>query len=116
MPDFSIASEANGPATVVRMTGWAGLGSQAELELAVTRLSAVAHTLVVLDLSKLEGMSSLAVGQLVLLHRAVTKRGGHLRVGGASTDVQTVLVRCKIDALIPVFPSLESALAAPCAV
>jgi len=100
-------------ATVVRITGWAGLGAQASLEREVTRLSAMTHRVLVLEMSELLGMSSLAVGQLVQLHRAVSRRGGRMAIAQPSDEVRTLLVRCRIDAVVPMHDSVHEALGAP---
>jgi anti-anti-sigma factor len=112
MDTFTLHIETLPTATVLRLVGWAGLGAQAELERAVTRVSASAHGLVVLDLAGLDGMSSLAVGQLVLLHRAVSRRGGQVCVGGVSPAARLVLERCRMDALISICASVEDAILA----
>lgn len=111
MTQLAIHIDIRPAATVVRLEGWAGLTTQADLERAVTRLSAGNHQLLVLDLTQLLGLSSLAVGQLVQLHRAVTMRGGAIRVGGATEDARTVLVRCRMDMLIPLHSSVDEAIA-----
>lgn len=111
MTQLAIHIDIRPAATVVRLEGWAGLAAQADLERAVTRLSAGTHSLLVLDLTQLLGLSSLAVGQLVQLHRAVTLRGGAVRVGGATEDARTVLVRCRMDLLMPLHGSVDEAIA-----
>lgn len=112
MADLVIETETTHPATIVRMKGWAGLSQQATLDREVTRLSAAAHALLVLDLSELSGLTSLAVSQFVMLHRAVRSRGGQIRIGGCSDEVRLVLERCKLDSVIPIFGSVDDAIAA----
>jgi len=107
---LSIDTSAEQGTTVMRLSGSAGLATIAALEREVTRLSALQHSLLILDLSALEGIASLAVSQFVLLHRAVQNRGGVVRIGGCGENVRGVLIRCKIDSVIPIFESIDEAM------
>ncbi|MBL8764487.1 MAG: STAS domain-containing protein [Phycisphaerae bacterium] len=113
MAAFSIDETTVGAATVVRLIGSADLSGQAILEHEVNRLAAVHPTLVVLDFSQLTFIASLAVGQLVMLQHAIRRRGGHVRLANPTDDVRTVLVRCKLTDLLPIYPSVQAAAEAP---
>jgi anti-anti-sigma factor len=54
---------------------------------------------VMLDLSKLEYMSSLGLGLILSLRRAVVGYGGSVRIAAANTNVMDVLRRTSVDVL-----------------
>lgn len=97
-------------ATIVTIAGSAGVATVAVLEREVTRLSATPHGLLILDLSALDSIASLSVSQFVMLQRAVQHRGGAVRIGGCSEMVRGVLVRCRLDTVMPIFDSVDDAM------
>lgn len=97
---------------LVKMVGSADLSAQATLEREINRLAAGRHPLVVLDLSGLTFIASLAVGQLVLLQQGIKNWGGRVVVANPTPEVQTVLVRCRLTEVLPIFASVEDAMKA----
>ncbi|MBL8991670.1 MAG: STAS domain-containing protein [Phycisphaerae bacterium] len=85
--------------------------NEAVLERQVNRLTASRPGLVVLDLSGLTFLASMAVGQFVMLARSLKGWGGSVRVATPSNDVRLVLERCRLSDTLPVFPSIDAALA-----
>lgn len=82
---------------VVTISGSADLANVAVLEREVARWSAERPSLIVLDLSGLTFLASLALGQLLTLRQAVRSCGGSLRLVRPSPVVFGVLHRCKLD-------------------
>jgi anti-anti-sigma factor len=56
---------------------------------------------VILELDELEVLCSHLIGQLVLLHKRVSVRGGALRLCGLSPENQQVLRLCRLDDRFP---------------
>jgi anti-anti-sigma factor len=67
--------------TVVRIAGEAGFRLADQLTAALLSLSARRPKLVILDLSGLTFLCSLAMGVLVSFRRGVVRRGGRVRLG-----------------------------------
>ncbi|MFE0737402.1 STAS domain-containing protein [Streptomyces sp. NPDC058855] len=71
------------------------------------------HTVV--DFRKVTFMDSSGINILVAANNAVRSHGGSLRLAHTPTPVRDLLSIVGLDALIPVHPTLEDALAPPAA-
>jgi anti-anti-sigma factor len=91
---------------IVRLTGEAGIRQVDELNAALLGLSAYRPTSVLLDLSGLSFLSSLAMGVLVSFRRGIVRAGGQVRLAPAPQEpVREALDRAGLLAL---FHSPES--------
>lgn len=96
-------------ALVLRLVGSAGIASAQTLEDAIAAAARLPDRVVVADLSGLEFISSVGVGQLLALHRRVQGRGGELRIGGVSQSVAAALAYVRVHELVPVYASVLDA-------
>ncbi|MUL42370.1 STAS domain-containing protein [Streptomonospora sp. PA3] len=67
----------------------------------------------VLDLGRLEFIDSSGLRVLIQAHKAAKAAGGSLAIAAASERIARILRVTAIDTRIPVFPTVEDALAAP---
>jgi anti-anti-sigma factor len=85
---------------VVRLAGEAGVRQVGELTAALLPLSACRPTLLILDLSKLTNLSSLAIGVLAEFCRGIVRKGGQVRLADTLHEsVREALVRTELLAL-----------------
>jgi anti-anti-sigma factor len=109
MAAFRLDIERELDCTLLQLFGDADLEAQDALSLAVTRIVATHPRLVILDLSAVTMIASLAVGQILQLYRGLKNRGGSLRLVAPTPDVLDVFVRCRLTELLPVFDSVAAA-------
>jgi anti-anti-sigma factor len=64
---------------------------------------------VIVDLSNLEFIASLGLGQLVRLAVAVRNKGGLFRLCGAQGGILTAIIKSKLNELMPVFRDIADA-------
>lgn len=95
---------------LVCIRGQADTAAVAEIERAFLRVAAGRPRLVVLDLSEMSFVSSLAMGLLVTLHKAVTRQGGQLRLAAVQPLVAAAFARVRLLELLEVCDSVASAL------
>jgi anti-sigma B factor antagonist len=104
-------SEVSG-AVVVRLAGEAGVVEVPRLQLPFMRLVVRRAPLVVLDLSELTYISSLALGAVVALRRNLGHFGGRVMIAAALPRVSGVLETTRLHTLFGVYATVEEALAA----
>lgn len=85
---------------VVVIRGSATRDTLGPIEEAVARTLKARPTAVTLDLGGLEFISSLAIGQFVILASGTKKIGGKLTTVNAAPEVALALRRCKVDGLL----------------
>jgi anti-anti-sigma factor len=85
---------------VVAIRGSATRDTLEPIERAVAQTLKARPSAVTLDLGGLEFISSLAIGQFVILASGTKKIGGKLTTVNASDDVALALRRCKVDTLL----------------
>lgn len=99
-------------ATVVRIAGRAG-GPEAEhLEEQLAAVMALRPKRLVLDLAALEFMSSMGVSALLRVHRLAKDAGSDLRIAAARPTLVALLRAVKLDGVVPMHETVESALCA----
>lgn len=96
----------------VTLAGSAGLDAMDLLTIEMNRIAAERPGLVVIDLSGLSFIASLAIGQLVTMRRAVVLHGGRVVLSGAREAIADVLRKANMDALFAMYESTGAALAA----
>ena len=82
------------------------------LQRVMMQLSAEKPGVVIVDLSKVSLIASLAMGELMSCHHSLERRGGELRLAGASDLVSGALDRAKLLDQLKAYPSVDDALAA----
>ncbi|MDZ4828939.1 MAG: STAS domain-containing protein [Phycisphaerae bacterium] len=110
MADFSIDSVFTESAVVVHLVGSADLSAEAALQREVTRLIAGRHKLVIVDLTNLSTIASLAIGQLLQLQRGLRSWGGCARIVNPNDDIRGVLVRARLTDVFPIHASVQAAI------
>jgi anti-anti-sigma factor len=95
---------------VVHVGGDAGVHNVDELERHLRPVMAMRPSLVVIDLSALSFVSSLGLGLMVELSRGVHRNGGHVRFAAAQPSVRDTIVKCRLDDVLALFPSVDAAL------
>ena len=83
----------NGTEAVLKVSGWLDTQSSPELEKAVAELDGNTETLV-LDLEKLEYISSAGLRQIVAAHK---KMNGKLTLRNVQSDIMSVLTMAGFD-------------------
>lgn len=101
-------SESDG-VTTVTLTGSLDVRGSAEVELPFSRLGGQGTTLVV-EASGVDYISSIGIRTLLTTARAINMRGGRMAVVAATEDVAKVLKTTGVDAVIPMFATMEEAL------
>jgi anti-anti-sigma factor len=77
--------------------------------LRLTSESAANKALILLDLSRVDYMSSIGIGVLVSTAKAVGLRGGRIVLFNPQPMVEMVLTKTKIDSFIPIHQTLAAA-------
>jgi anti-anti-sigma factor len=111
MATFTATTSVDGDVVHLALVGSADLGAEPDLAAAATRISAMHPKHVVVDLSKLTMIASLAVGQLLQMLRGIKNRGGRMTIAAPTPEVRDVLVRCRMHDLVPFVASIEDATA-----
>ena len=96
---------------IVRLIGEAGVREGHELSLLMPQLAADRPPLLVFDVSELSFISSLGLGELVALARALKKYDCRVCLLGPRREVQSVFDRSKLTSLIGSYESLDAAIA-----
>jgi len=68
---------------------------------------------VVFDLTRVPFMDASTLGIIVTSWRSATRAGGSVRIAGPARQVRRLLTITRLDQIVPVFASLEEALAGP---
>ena len=112
MAGLTISTQQSADVTIVQLGGSASMGEIDAFSRQTDRLAAARPKRLVLDLSGLDFLASLAIGQLVALSKAVKLHGGKVSLAAPKPEVLAVLNRCNLSAILPVFTTLDEALAA----
>jgi anti-anti-sigma factor len=107
---IEVASRPDGVA-VVCLAGLADLAGSQALDQRLLSLSAQRPARVVFDLSKLKGMSSICMGNLVRFRHGIARHGGSVVFAGANGLVLMAIQRAKLDQIFKLFGTVDEALA-----
>ena len=100
------------PVTVFQLLGRINLGNFAELEGIVKDSYDSGMRDLVIDLSKVEALSSIGVRALVIVHKLLSTDGKkHLKLAGLSSSMRDVLEIAGITQFIDVHDTVEEAAA-----
>lgn len=103
---LSVRSEISGAQVTVFLAGRADNVGGDELKTVLNRVALRRPKRVVFDLTGLETLWSLVLGEMVGCARAVKRSGGVAQITGASGFVRNVLITCRMD---QVFEGLSDA-------
>lgn len=95
---------------VVHIIGRAGGPESEQLEEQLDKLVALKPALLVLEMSKLEYVSSRGLSVLIRVHRSMKEAGGKVRMAAVPTGVMQLLQSVKLDNLVPIFHTVEDAM------
>jgi anti-sigma B factor antagonist len=114
-PEVSSATELNfsvrrvRDAHVVTLRGAARLEGAEELFTQLPLLVQPACPHLIIDLSGLNFLTSIGIGAIVAAHNQARDLNGHVSIVNPKPDVAGVLRLTRVDRLVPIFPTLESA-------
>jgi anti-anti-sigma factor len=97
---------------LVRIEGEAGIVGLEKLQFAFARVIARRSRLAILDLSGLTSLSSLAIGQLVRLHRDLGRWDGRVKIARCPAVIREVLEVAKVADFFGFHTSVEEAISA----
>ncbi len=109
--NLKISVEQREHITIVKLSGSADARSAGEMERCFTRLSAGRPKWVVFDMVDLSALTSLAMGQLVSLKRAMNHYGGALYLV-TTPLIHASLKHTRLDTMFQCVGNLDDALAA----
>jgi anti-anti-sigma factor len=111
MSDLQITSEQVDGALVLRLAGEPDMMAGGPMEDMVNSTVAARPEKVVIDLSGLEGISSLVAGRLVALQTFLKRQGGRAVITGPNKNIKAALERMRVVTLIPILDTMEQAVA-----
>lgn len=94
---------------LLRLVGQADVGAIPDLEHAFTRLVAGRPRAVVVDLSQMSFISSLGIGSLLNLHKAIARHGGCVRCAAPQPLVAEAFRRVRLYDVLDIRDTLEAA-------
>ena len=100
-----------GPAAVLRLVGAADIGQPQCLRDQLLSEARDAGPKLILDLGALTFICSTWLGALIQIHRDCRDAGGQVRLVAPASPVLNVLQTMRLTEIMPVFPTVEQALA-----
>lgn len=97
-------------ALIVSLSGSAGVAGADHLERAVRLVKVRRPRRLIIDLAGLSFIASLGLGMLIALSAAVKSDGGTVRFASASPAIAGVIKRCRLEAVLPVYASVDEAM------
>lgn len=95
---------------VVSMRGYADAENHDALRSLLGKLTDKPCRAIVLDFSKLAFLTSLAIGEIISLYRAKKGHNCAMYIAGPNEYVGSVISKTRLDATIPVYPSIDEAI------
>ncbi len=105
-------SELDGNTCLIALSGRLDIIGTGEIETRFAGYCAVNGCRVLVDLSGVDFMASIGIRMLVLNANSVASRGGRMFILNPTENVQHILDISGVPPIIPIFDSVESALAA----
>lgn len=109
---FTITCEKIGETTILNPSGFVDDISTCSFQHTLSQRYSEGHIAIVIDLHKVNYLVSSCLGLLISTTRQLEKKGGKLCLCGAAGSVKTMLDATRIGRQIPIFDTLEEALAA----
>ena len=94
---------------VVRPLGRIGGPEGETLNHELDRLVELKPSVIVLDMSRTDMLSSLAISGMIRLHKRLKETGGKARLAAVPANIMTLLQSVKLDNYIPVYLTLDEA-------
>lgn len=110
--ELQIQVEEQPDVMIVRMKGEAGISSSGKLEFELTRLCARKPNFMIIDLSGVSMIASLAMGQLIAVQRAIVRDGGKVRFAAVQPMVLDSFKHARLDKVFQCFPTIADAMTA----
>ena len=110
MSKLEITFEKRPEAMIISLVGSADMTEANTLKVQLEKILSENHHIVVIDLSKLDFITSMGLSTLVYAHRQCHQQGGILSLAGAQTAVEKVLKTTQLDQLFDMFGSVEAAI------
>ncbi len=109
MQQLQVSLEDQGDVTVLKLEGTASAMNVQQLSGPLMKLAARRPPKVVIDMARLDFISSLPIGELVSMARAVKLHGGTVRIAGPRPAVREILDHVRLGELMPIFDSVDLA-------
>ena len=103
-------TQADPPTAVAAISGDACNTQSDQLTQALAQLAEQPTDIVVLDLSGLKFIASVALAQLIEFHLKLKQTGKQLRIAGASPQIEGVFRTTQLIKVFPLYPSIDDAL------
>ncbi len=110
MSDFQIQTETRQETVIAHLAGDADNCHADNIRRAFSPILRRRVLRIVLDLSELAFIASMALGELIKLRRDLQTYGGQLHLAGASPDVEDVFRKTRLAELFPMFTTADEAL------
>lgn len=98
--------------SVAFIKGTADVASHNQFQSIMKTVGAAEAKNIVLDLRQLEFITSLAVGEMITLNKGKKAGGGRVVIAGPNQYVAGVFAAARIHAVIPIYKTVEEAVAA----
>ena len=108
---LSLEVQAAGEAAVVHFRGTAGMDEAGAIGPVLEQLAARRAPLVVLELSEMDFICSMALGAIISAHLKVRRYDGHVVLVDPQPIVRNLLEKTRLTKLFPIYPSVDAALA-----
>lgn len=110
MKQVSIQNEQVGTVEVLTLVGFMDMREVPKFEQALDHLIKSGHSRIVLDLSRLDYISSAGLGTIIGSIREVRRQGGDIKVGGYSASVFDILKTFGFTEVFETYSSRKEAL------
>ena len=104
-------SELDNNIRLIKLIGALDMTGTYSIEVEFVRLCAGDNVQIIVDLSRVNYLSSIGIPMLINTAKSVTSRGGKMALFGPQQNVAEVLDIVGIQQLIPVYADMESAMA-----
>jgi anti-sigma B factor antagonist len=95
--------------TILKLEGRMDIGGTEEIDLKLSSAATEENAFMIADLSGVGFMSTIGIGTLVRIAKAIRRRGGNLVLLAPQPVVRLVLEKTRIDELISIHDNLEQA-------
>ena len=110
MSKLEITIKKHPESLIIALSGSADMTEANTLKVQLEQILAESHNIVVIDLSKVNFISSMGLSTLVYAHRQCHQQGDILSLAGVQTAVEKVLKTTQLDQLFDMFDSVEAAI------
>ena len=112
MDGIALNTRETGDASIIEVRGYLDTTTASNLEEQLQAMAAEGKTLQLLDLSRVDYVSSAGWGVFISVVRALRERGGDLKLVGMQNDVHEVFELLEFRSILESFSSVDEALAA----